>query len=73
MKQSDGNLHKAREKKSELILPKDKPYVIRLDGNSFSRLTKNYYDKPFDADFDAKMNAAAIAALECIDGASFAL
>jgi tRNA(His) guanylyltransferase len=41
------NKFKIYEKRSETILENNRPFIIRLDGNNFSRFTKNFI-KPFD-------------------------
>src|SRR5690606_6640342 len=49
------------------------PVIIRLDGNSFSRLTRVLkLEKPFDERFNRAMDAAAIAVLEYCSGAQVA-
>jgi tRNA(His) guanylyltransferase len=60
-----GNEIKNYEKFGELILPKDKSIIIRLDGNSFSKLTKNKnFKKPFDDDFRKGMESSLIKTFE---------
>lgn len=64
---------KGYEEVSEQILPARLPVIIRLDGNSFSRLTKvTGLQKPFDPRFVEAMDAAATAVLEYCSGAVLA-
>lgn len=52
------------EEISEQLLPKGLPIVVRIDGNSFSNLTDEHFEKPFDSEFEEYMNAAARAVME---------
>lgn len=70
MKRSDRM--KSFEKASEQVLPLGLPVVVRLDGNSFSNLTKYNFEKPFDPKFDELMNQAAIAVMEYSASIKFA-
>jgi tRNA(His) 5'-end guanylyltransferase len=50
---------KRYEAQGELTLPIRMPIIIRLDGNSFSKLTKEHnFKKPFDEDFRCAMEMA---------------
>lgn len=54
-----GNRIKALERLSEgELLPPDKPFIVRLDGHGFSKLTKKL-NKPFDIGFAQAMIATA--------------
>lgn len=66
-----GNRMKGYEAASDYVLPSRMPIIVRLDGNSFSKLTKKL-DKPFDVNFRDWMNKAAIAVLEYCSGSQFA-
>lgn len=54
-----GDRMKEYEQCGELVLPQNIPIIIRLDGNSFSKLTKKLnFKKPFDDSFREGMEAA---------------
>ena len=59
--QTLGDKLKAIEQEYDPRLPYKKPVFVRLDGNSFSRLTKHKFEKPFDQDFSRAMTAATVA------------
>lgn len=59
---------KEYEDTSENTLPARLPIIMRLDGNSFSKLN---YDKPFDERFEVRMRAAAAAVYKYCSGAEF--
>lgn len=61
---------KGYENASEQVLPARMPVILRLDGNSFSKLTKNM-KKPFDPEFEYAMNKAAEAVVDYCSGAVF--
>ena len=64
---------KAYEAASEQILPARLPVLVRLDGNSFSSLTRALaLDKPFDERFERAMEAAALALMDYCSGAQIA-
>lgn len=64
-KDNFGDRMKDYEKCGELILPQNLPIIVRLDGNSFSKLTKRLnFKKPFDDDFSFAMQKAMEATLE---------
>lgn len=68
-----GERMKGYEESSENVLPARLPVIVRLDGNSFSRLTKGLkLEKPFDARFERAMDEAARAVCEYADGARLA-
>ncbi len=52
------------ESVSEQVLPKKLPIVVRIDGQGFSTLTDNRFEKPFDSRFESLMNAAARSVME---------
>jgi tRNA(His) 5'-end guanylyltransferase len=60
------------EEASESVLESKLPVFVRLDGNSFSKLTSTHFEKPFDALFDEAMNRAAVAVLQYCAGAQLA-
>ena len=65
-----GKRMKCYERAAEAVLAPRLPVIIRLDGNSFSRLTRKLrFNKPFDERFERAMNEAARAVLEYCDGA----
>ena len=72
MKNADNDIYKEFERASEVILEPRLPVIIRLDGNSFSKLTKKHFIKPFDPKFDDAMDCAAKAVLEYCSGALLA-
>lgn len=72
MRDTTGDRFKEYEKAGELVLPSREPVILRLDGNSFSKFTKQHFEKPFDDRFEQAMNAAAIAVLEYCSGCYFA-
>lgn len=54
-----GDRMKEYEQCGELVLPQNLPIIVRLDGNSFSKLTKRLkFKKPFDEDFRKAMEEA---------------
>lgn len=54
-----GDRMKEYEKCGELVLPQNLPIIVRLDGNSFSKLTKRLkFKKPFDNNFREAMESA---------------
>ena len=56
--QTLGDRMKSYEAVYELKVPRDKPFLVRLDGRSFSKFTKGM-KKPFDSDFrQAMINTA---------------
>lgn len=68
-----GDRFKSYEEVSEQVLPARLPVIIRLDGNSFSRLTKVHkFRKPFDLQFVEAMDAASIAVMDYCSGAQIA-
>jgi tRNA(His) 5'-end guanylyltransferase len=70
---SIGDRFKDYEEASEQVLPARMPVVLRLDGNSFSRLTaRDEFDKPFDDQFEGAMNVAAMAVMDYCSGAQVA-
>lgn len=71
MADSFGDRMKGYERAAENILPRRLPVIVRIDGNSFSKLTADL-DKPFDRDFEEAMNAAAIAVCSYCSGAQLA-
>lgn len=52
------------ESVSEQVLPKKLPIVVRIDGQGFSTLTDNRFEKPFDSRFESLMNAATRSVME---------
>jgi tRNA(His) 5'-end guanylyltransferase len=68
-----GDRFKGYETAAEQVLPARLPIVLRLDGNSFSKLTdREEFDKPFDPQFEGAMNAAAMAVMDYCSGAQVA-
>ena len=68
-----GDRMKRYEQAFDQALPARLPVILRLDGNSFSRLTsREAFDKPFDDVFAETMDAAAVAVLEYCSGAQVA-
>lgn len=66
-----GETYKAAERATDLRLPPKQHVIVRLDGNSFSRLTRTIgCERPFDRRFSSCMEAAARA---CVDYASGAV
>lgn len=63
---------KEYERASEQILPARLPVILRLDGNSFSRLTNLNFEKPFDERFEQAMNEAAISVMDYCSGSQVA-
>ena len=55
---------KKYEKEFEISIPKDKHIIIRIDGHKFSKLSKKYFNKPFDEDFSNTMIKAMEAVFE---------
>lgn len=72
MKDELGDMFKAFEQAAESVLVPGLPVFLRLDGNSFSKFTKQNMVKPFDERFETAMNAAATAVLDYCSGACFA-
>ncbi len=68
-----GDRIKQYESVSEQVLPNNIPVIIRLDGSNFSKLTDQYFDKPFDEEFESAMNQAALSVLRYCSGAQIAL
>lgn len=68
-----GDRMKQYESASEQVLPRNIPVILRLDGNNFSNLTDEHFDKPFDEDFEEAMNEAALNVLNYCSGAKVAL
>jgi len=66
------NKYKKYEKASEQVLPEGLPIIARIDGNCFSTLTDDYFDKPFDENFEWLMNMAAKGVMQYCTGASLA-
>lgn len=62
---------KGYERASENILPRRLPVILRIDGNSFSKLTRDM-EKPFDPSFEDAMDAAATAVCNYCSGAQLA-
>jgi tRNA(His) guanylyltransferase len=62
-----GDRMKAYEAVSDIRLPARLPVLLRLDGNSFSKLTAGL-NKPFDKRFTESMNEAAEAVLQYVHG-----
>lgn len=68
-----GDRLKNYEALGENVLIPRMPVILRLDGNSFSKFTRQYkFAKPRDLRFEAAMNAAAKAVLEYCSGAQVA-
>lgn len=68
-----GDRLKRYESCAELLLPRKLPVFLRLDGNSFSELTKKLsLMKPFDGRMSDAMDAAAKAVVERCSGAVLA-
>jgi tRNA(His) guanylyltransferase len=64
---------KGYERVSDLVLPSRLPVILRLDGNSFSKLTSgSRFEKPFDLSFIEAMDEAAREVLSYCSGAQFA-
>ena len=59
------------EDRTKVFLNRKTITIIRLDGNGFSKLTKNL-DKPFDDGFSQDMDATALFLCEKLQGAKFA-
>jgi tRNA(His) 5'-end guanylyltransferase len=59
------------EDRTKTFLPRRMITIIRLDGKSFSKWTKNL-EKPFDDGFSDDMDATAVYLCENIQGAKFA-
>lgn len=67
MRDEFGDRMKEYERCYDSVLPHRIPMIIRLDGNSFSKLTvKQGYKKPFDPKFASAMANAARAAVNYI-------
>jgi len=68
-----GDRIKDYEKTFDYKLLNRSPILIRLDGNSFSKLTKNLkFEKPYDEVFNNAMLSATTAVLEYCSGACIA-
>jgi tRNA(His) 5'-end guanylyltransferase len=68
-KDSFGDRMKGYEAVSDYRLPPRVPVLLRIDGNSFSKLTTDLQlKKPFDVRFDNAMEAAALAVLKYTAG-----
>lgn len=64
-----GNSMKTYERRAEGILTPKLPVIVRLDGNSFSKMTKRWVlQKPFDARMQRAMVATTQALLEYCSG-----
>ena len=44
-----------KEDQALKLIPKNKYYIIRIDGKGFSKLTKKYFEKPYDVFFETVM------------------
>lgn len=67
------NRIKGYETASEQVLPARLPVILRLDGNSFSKLTsRKDFNKPFDPQFDRAMIAAAVRVMDYCSGGQVA-
>tara|TARA_Y100000034_G_scaffold136985_1_gene218005 strand:- start:12412 stop:13203 length:792 start_codon:yes stop_codon:yes gene_type:complete len=72
MKNTIANRCKQYERSSDQVLTPYMPIILRLDGNSFSKMTKKMeFEKPFDEEFRKGMEEAMKALMEYL-GASFA-
>ena len=60
------------ESASEQVLPEGLPVIARIDGNCFSNLTDEHFEKPFDEKFERLMNQAARGAMEYCSAAALA-
>ena len=58
--------------KYEIILPSEKYIMCMIDGKNFSRLIKNFFEKPFDNNFINIMNEVAIYVCQQIQYSCFA-
>ncbi|MCC6649101.1 MAG: tRNA(His) guanylyltransferase Thg1 family protein [Polyangiaceae bacterium] len=68
-----GETFKVAERATDLRLPPKQHVIVRLDGNSFSRLTRTVgCERPFDRRFSACMEAAVRACVEYASGAVLA-
>lgn len=68
-----GDRFKKYEQVSEQVLPPRLPVIVRLDGNSFSRMTKVMrFQKPFDLRFLEAMDVAATAVMDYCSGSQIA-
>jgi len=63
-----GNRMKGYEKEFDFTIPASSRVILRLDGNSFSKLTRSHFVAPFDDRFKDSMYRAAIAVLEYCHG-----
>lgn len=64
---------KQYEHSADIMLPARLPVIIRLDGNSFSKLTKRGdFKKPYDGRFAKAMKSAAKSVLKYCSGAQLA-
>jgi tRNA(His) 5'-end guanylyltransferase len=63
-----GNRMKAHEKAFDFTLPPGQHVILRLDGNSFHKLTRGHFIAPFDERFKEAMYQAAIAVLDYCHG-----
>ena len=59
---------KSYEVASSQVLPARLPVIIRLDGNSFSKLTNEQFEKPFDEKFEMAMLEATKALMSYCSG-----
>lgn len=70
---SFGDRMKDYEAACEQVLTRRLPVILRLDGNSFSKFTKNNgFEKPFDANFETAMVEAAKAVMGYCSGSYLA-
>ena len=67
MRDDVGDLMKAKEAESRLVLPSKTFHVIRIDGRAFHSYTRSC-ERPFDARFAADMDATALALVAEISG-----
>lgn len=72
MSDNFGDRMKEYERASEQVLPARLPVILRLDGNSFSKLTDRKFKKPFDQRFETAMNEAAISVMDYCSGSQVA-
>lgn len=69
MSELENRMLALRDATSQLRLDRTKPVVVMLDGRSFSKLIKNRFQKPFDPEFMAAMDATAAYVLKNVQGA----
>lgn len=67
-----GDRMKTFEAASEQVMPLGLPVIVRLDGNSFSKMTNTSFEKPYDPRFDLHMDKAAEAVLSYCGSPKFA-